>query len=231
MSYLLPALLWLVPILYAGGDDVGSISGPRSNPSGSHILSLGLGGGASFLLGGPGAAYGAGFCPGIVLDVPLGEVSGFTVELDHSLHRVSGAAPLFVDPETITAEGAVTGSQRFWNADIGFRLGIPVVDETRVRPGAVTAVPWFRMAGGVSLVDTVLDVPSFEGKERLHTRRPVGAVVPGLGVSIHVLRFLTVQPALKAAAYLGIDHDEVEGGDTFRVEWRLLPKVDVLFHI
>lgn len=215
----------------AGRDSVGTISGPRGLPDRDTVISLGLKGGAAFLLGPTERAYGAGFSLGGVVDVPVARITAMTLELDHSLHQVVRPDHLFETTSHAVTTDSVDGSQRHFSADFGVRIGIPLEDELLRQEKQVLVYPWVRLAAGVAVTDQKLDVASFGGSEPIHTTRTMGIVAPGLGMAVRIGRPVTLQIGGKAVAYMGVDHDEVHNDDVFRVDWRMVPTLDVLFNI
>lgn len=231
MSSLLAALLLLVPLAQAEKDSpVGTIDGARDRP-GQHALSLGLRGGASFLVGGQGAAYGPGPAAGLLMDIPFSEYAGFSMELGYATHRVRDANALFdTDDLVIPIDPAnVTGSQHHIHADLGLRIDLAMPDPTEYRRKRVTASPYFRFAVGFAMTDTLLDVASMGGREPVRTRKPHAVLCPSMGVSINLPKLVTLRPSFQSVTMFGIDHDEVSNTDALRTVFRFQPSLDVLF--
>jgi len=225
----------LLPLLLSAAlarpDSVGTISGARATPGKPTVLSLGLQGGAGFLAGGTGSAYASALDLGLVVDFHLSPFASVGIEADHVLFRVDNGAGLFDEPAHEAADPSFSGSQRHYAVDAGFRLGLPVIDESRLASVKTWAIPWIRLAGGFAWMDTRLDVPTFDGQYRIRQVQGMGTVTPGLGVAVHFGRSFTVEPSFKAVGLLGLDHDEVDNSDAFRSEWRLVPAVHVLFNL
>jgi hypothetical protein len=208
--------------------DVGSVLVPHAHLAEGNHLSLGLRAGPDFLLGRPESAYKPALDLGLVVDLPLGEETGVSLEVDHALHHLDDANPLLDGAGASVDPGAFSGTQRFLSFDLGVRLGMLFIDETRIQPDTVLLLPWVRFGLGLSLTDTILTIPSFEGQEPLRTRKPMVTVDPSLGVAIHLARPFTLQPSCKAVMLAGIDHDEVGNEDALRIAWRVLPSLDLL---
>ncbi len=223
-------LLSLAP-LHAKDDPLGTIDSGWGNVTEQHRLSLGLRLGPSFLLGSQGTAYGPGAAVGLLLDVPFSDYAGFSVDAEYAGHRLSDANGLFDEDSLVLplGQGSITGSQRHYCFDMGFRIGLGSVDESRARQSRVQAHPWFRFAGGLTVSDTLLDVPAMTGREPLRSRAPHLTLAPAFGVGIALPKLVTLQPSLKMISLLGIDHDEVDHHDALQAVWRFQPSFDVLF--
>ncbi len=198
---------------------------------GEHRVSLGLRGGASFLVGGQGAAYGPGPAAGLLMDIPFSEYAGFSIGLGYSTHPVVDANALFDPDDLVLPLDAhnITGNQHHYQADIGLRFDLSMSDPTRYKPRKVTAAPWFRLAVGASLSDTLLHVATSGGREPTRTRRPHALLCPGLGVTINLPKLVSVSPSFQSVTMFGIDHDEVSNSDSLRTVFRFQPALDVLF--
>jgi len=223
-------LLTALP-LHAGRDPLGTIEGTRDRMDDYNRVSLGLRGGPAFLLGGVGKAYRPAAAFGLLLDVPFSDYAGFTVDAEHALHRMDDANPLFWEAEHVFDLEAVSGTQRHFNFDLGFRIGFGVNDESRAQVPRVTALPWFRLAMGVTFTRTLLDLPGLSGPQQLQSRAPHLCFAPGFGVAVRLPKVVTIQPSIKAVSLIGLDHNEVVGNDEIRSVWRLQPSLDVLFRI
>jgi hypothetical protein len=166
----------------------------------------------------------------MLVDVPFGEETGLSVDFDHALHSMKEVQPLLEGFPLPFEADDVSGTQRYLSLDVGVRLGMLFIDETRIKPNQVTALPWFRMGLGLCFTDTILDFPSLEGVRTLRSRVPMVTFNPGFGVSIHVLRQLTIQPVIKSALLVGLDHNEPKNNDVLRLEWQLKPTLDLLYN-
>jgi hypothetical protein len=231
MSSLVTVLLMLLPMARADKDSpVGTIDGARDQP-GQHAISLGLRGGASFLVGGQGAAYGPGPATGLLVDIPFSEYAGFGMELSYATHRVRDANALF-DPDELVLPldpANVTGSQHHYQLDLGLRIDLAMADPTRYRPRKVTASPFFRFAVGVTMTDTLLEVASMGGREPVRTRKPHAVLCPSLGVSVNLPKLVTLRPSFQSVTMFGLDHDEVTNTDALRTVFRFQPALDLMF--
>ncbi len=228
-SFLALALLLTGPT-HAGDSPVGTIGGARHDP-GEHHLSLGIRGGAAFILAGQGQAFGPGPAGGLLLDVPFSEYAGFTVDFEYSGHRVVDANPLFDQDDLFIPldATAISGSQRFWHADMGFRFDLNPSAAGGYKRSKVRVAPWFRLAGGVSMSDTLLEVATIDGIVPVRTRKPHVTFCPAFGLTIRLPRLVSFRPTLKSVTMLGIDHDEVANTDALRAVFRLQPTLDVMF--
>jgi hypothetical protein len=233
MPAMLPLLLTLLCGVATADSPVGTIEGARAGgPShGEHLVALGLRGGVGFLLGSQGQAYGPGPAASFLLDLPFSSYAGFSAQLGYASHRVVDANPLFEADHLVLPldADAVTGSQRFYHADVGLRVDLNMSDPTRYRPNAVTVAPWFRFAAGYELSDTLVELSTTQGRESHRTRRPHVAICPSLGVSINLPKLVSFRPSFEMVTLLGIDHDEVAGDDSLRAVYRLQPALDLLF--
>lgn len=210
---------------------VAAPAAPRTRcPGNDHVLALGLRGGPSFITGSQAGAWAPAPALGLVVDLPFSEYAGFSLDVEHALHRSrDGSRLLALDPDLPpTDPDAITGSQRHVDMDFGVKLGFSFVDETRWHPGRVVALPWFRMAAGFVETDTLVELPTFAGRETLRTRRAHASLDPGLGVAVVFPGRVMLQLAFEATALMGIDHDERTNADALRVTWRLEPLLDVL---
>lgn len=230
MSPLLALALLFANPVSAGDSPVGTIEGARADP-GEHHVSLGIRGGAAFVVGGQAGGYGPGPLAGLLLDVPFSEYAGFTVDLEYSGHRLVDANALFDTDDLVIPLDAnnVSGSQRFWHADMGFRFDLNPTAAGGYQRSKVRVAPWFRFAGGVSLSDTLLEVATTDGITPVRTREPHVTFCPSFGISIELPKLVSIRPTFKSVTILGIDHDEVSNTDALRAVFRLQPTLDVLF--
>ena len=231
MGTLLATLMLIAPLALAEKDQpVGTIDGALDQP-GSHAVSLGLSGGASFLVGSQGAAFAPGPAAGLLMDIPFSEYAGFGVSLKYATHRVRDANGLF-DPDHLVMPldpANVTGSQHHVQADLGLRIDLAMPDPTEYRTKRVTAAPFFRFAVGVSMTDTLLDVASMGGREPVRTRKPHALLCPSLGVTINLPQLVTIRPSFESVTMFGLDHNEVANTDAVRTVFRFQPALDVMF--
>jgi hypothetical protein len=231
MAAMLTVLSLLLHMATAqAADPIGTIGGARDLP-GEHRVSLGISGGASFLVGGQGAAFGPGPAAGLLMDVPFSEYAGFAVNIGYASHRVVDANGLF-DPESMIAPldpDNVTGTQHHLHAELGLRVDLAMSDPTRSHRQRVQVAPWLRFAVGLSMTDTLLEVASMGGREPVRTRSPHVLLCPALGLAIRLPRLLTIRPGFQSVTMLGIDHDEVTNTDSLRSVFRLQPSLDLLF--
>lgn len=198
---------------------------------GEHRVSIGLRAGASFLVGGQGAAYRPGPAAGLLLDIPFSEYAGFSVGLGYASHRLVDANAMF-DPDDLVLPldpTNLTGNQHHYQADVGLRFDLSMSDPTRYKPRKVTAAPWFRLAVGVSLSDSLLHVATPSGREPARTRRPHALLCPGLGLTIDLPKLVSISPSFQSVTMFGIDHDEVANSDALRTVFRFQPALDILF--
>ncbi len=227
-----PTILAL--LLLAGSsradEPIGTIDGGPVGV-GEHRVSIGLKGGASFLAGGQGAAYAPGPATGLLVDFPFSEYAGFTIGLGYATHRVRDANALFEQDDLVLPidPANVTGNQHHLQGDIGLRFDLNMSDPTRYKPRAVTAAPWFRLAVGASMTDTLLYVASTGGREPARTRRAHALLCPAIGFTVNLPRLVSFGLSLQSITMFGLDHDEVENTDAVRAVFRFQPALDVLF--
>jgi len=229
MAPVLALLLFAIAPTWAD-EPVGTIQGGPVGV-GDHRVSIGLRGGFSFLTGGQGAAYDPGPAAGLLLDIPFSEYAGFSMGLGYATHRVVDANGLFdTDELAFPLDPAnVTGNQHHYQADIGLRFDLNMSDPTRYQPRKVTAVPWFRLAVGVSMSDTLLHVATTDGREPVRTRRAHALLCPALGLSVNLAKLVSFGPSFQAVSMFGLDHDEVANTDSVRTVFRFQPTLDILF--
>jgi hypothetical protein len=231
MSPLFAALLLLVPLAQAENDSpLGTIDGAQDQPL-QHTISLGLRGGASFLVGGQGGAYAPGPAAGLLMDIPFSEYAGFSMDLGYATHRVRNANALF-DPDGLVIPidpANVTGSQHHYYADLGLRIDLSMRNPTDYRRKRVTVAPWFRFAAGFTMTDTLLDVASMGGREPVRTRKPHAVLCPSLGLTVNLPKLVSFRYSFQSVTMFGLDHSEVANTDALRTVFRFQPALDVLF--
>jgi hypothetical protein len=165
---------------------------------------------------------------GAIVDVPFGPESGVTLEIDHSVHNLTNPDAIVQNPSGPLSEGALSGSQRHTGIDVGFRLGLDFTDESWNATTRTVAVPWIRLGLGLGITDTSITLASFEGQELLRSRNARTVLVNGLGVQIRIPPRVQIQPSLKSVAFFGIDEVEISDARKLKVEFRLLPSLDIL---
>jgi len=230
MIPLLALCTFLPAVSLAKDSSLGSIEGAR-DPNDERRLSLGLGGGAAFLTGSQVGAFGPGPVVGLRTAIQFSEYAAFTVDIEGSMHRVHDPARLFDQEDLLLPvdAGNVTGSQRYYHADVGLQFDLGTHDPTRTRPDRTVVSPWFRFAMGMSYSDTLLEVATFDGRQTLRANRPHTALCPAFGVTFAFPKLVSIVPGFKSVTLFGIDRDEVTERDKLRMAFRLQPTLDLLF--
>lgn len=194
--------------------------GPPALPSSTQkerSVSLIVGAGASKLVGGNGAGFGAGLAERFALDVALGRAGGIYLNVDHAHHGMKDAGAWF--PEVEVDPGLVTGARDYFAVDLGGRLALRMGDPTAA-PTGVRAWPVFRFGAGALFTDTRLEVPAFTGREPVHTRLASPLLTMGAGAEVVLVDWLSLIPNASVQITGAQDPGEVDDETEVGVEIR-----------
>lgn len=221
-------MLWLALAAPLHAGDAPDYRGAkvRTDFTRDRVVSVVVGLGGSWILGGNAEGYGAGVAERASVDLALGRASAFCVDLDHARHTLRDAAAYF--PDASVPADATPGFRDYLTVDAGFRIGVPLVDDAP--SDVVTAVPYLRLGVGATLTTTLLDVPAFTGRLALRSQTLVPSPSVGLGVEIRIRRWITVVPHVKAQFAIARDVGEVDLDEQWGMESRIQPAIDVAFN-
>jgi hypothetical protein len=189
---------------------------------------VGFRAGASWLSGHAGAAYGSAATLGVIVDIPFGPASGFTLEADQAVHRMVDPTAAVENPSGTLSEGAMSGSQRHIGVDAGFRFGFDFSDPSYRSPNRVLVLPWLRIGGGVGITDSAITLAGFEGQTLLRTKNARPIATTGFGLQIRIPPRFQLQPQVKTVAFFGVDPNEIGDNQRLKVEFRVEPTIDLL---
>ena len=186
-------------------------------------VSLAVGPGVGFLVGGNGGGYGVGFAQRVRIDGALSPVTSLQLDLDHSRHPLRDASGYF--EELAVPADAMEGTRDYVVLDLGAQVDIdpgpaPTPDRFHVNP-------LVRFGAGVGFTDTKLDAPSFEGRVELRSRAVAPLISLGAGVELTVRRWLTFAPAFQFQGLLARDDGEIDHQTQVGVEMRGQATLDV----
>ena len=191
-------------------------------------VAVGVRGGTAMLLGFSGDAYAMAPAFGAVVDVPFGPEAGVTFELEHAVHELTEPDELIQNASGDLSQGALSGSQRHTGIDVGLKLGLDLTDQSWSTTQRTVAIPWLRLGVGLGITDTSVTLPSFEGQELLRSRNVRTVLVNGIGLQIRIPPRVQIQPNVKSIAFFGIDEVEISTARKLKVEFRLIPSLDLL---
>jgi hypothetical protein len=184
-----------------------------------------VGGGGSWVIGGNAAGYRAGLAQRVGVDVALGRAGSIYLDADHAHQGLDDATPYF--PDVQAPEDALLGGRDYLAFDVGGRLGVRMAGG---RPSGVTAFPFFRFGAGAVFTDTKLEAPAFEGRQLIHSRAAAPMISMGGGAEVRVVDWLSLLPALSVQALGAADPGEVDDETEVGVEVRAQLGLDVGFN-
>lgn len=183
-------------------------------------LALGLGGGASGLVGGNAGGYTVGPTQRLGLEVGVSPRHAVRVSVEHSHHRLADASGYLVDV-AVPATAAV-GARDYLVVEFAAKLGVGPAP----RAEGFGLLPYTHLGVGVAATDTRLQLASLDGRTPLRSRVPLPLVDLGFGLGARVRPWVTLSPELRVQALLAEDVGEVDGQSNWGTEVRIVPTLD-----